>query len=127
MLAKDNAKVDKVLDFEVPDSVLVERVTGRWIHPESGRSYHTKFAPPKVPGKDDVSWHLLVAYTGLGCRLLLFCVGYLWSYFMKLVLLIRNDDVRNISVNIATFPCQIILVVCRGPIWLRAKCLIWDL
>lgn len=55
MLAKDAAKVDKVLNFEVPDQVLVERVTGRWIHPDSGRSYHTKFAPPKVPGKDDVS------------------------------------------------------------------------
>ena len=29
----------------------VERVTGRWIHPASGRSYHVKFAPPKTPGE----------------------------------------------------------------------------
>ncbi|GAQ87742.1 Adenylate kinase [Klebsormidium nitens] len=60
MLAKDAAKVDKVLDFEVPDQVLVERVTGRWIHPDSGRSYHTKFAPPKVPGKDDITGEPLI-------------------------------------------------------------------
>ncbi|CAI5513626.1 unnamed protein product [Closterium sp. Naga37s-1] len=55
MLEKKGQKVDKVLNFEVPDSVLEERITGRWIHPASGRSYHTKFAPPKVPGKDDLT------------------------------------------------------------------------
>ena len=38
----------QVLDFRVPDELLVERVTGRWIHAASGRSYHTKFAPPKA-------------------------------------------------------------------------------
>jgi hypothetical protein len=38
----------------------VERVTGRWIHPASGRSYHTHFAPPKVPGRDDVTGEPLV-------------------------------------------------------------------
>ena len=55
MLEKSGAKVNKVLNFNIPDEVLEERVTGRLIHPASGRSYHTKFAPPKVPGKDDVS------------------------------------------------------------------------
>ena len=55
MLAKKGAAVDKVLDFQVPDEVLVERIEGRWIHAASGRSYHTKFAPPKVPGKDDIT------------------------------------------------------------------------
>jgi hypothetical protein len=38
----------------------VERVTGRWIHPGSGRSYHTKFAPPKVPGRDDITGEPLI-------------------------------------------------------------------
>ena len=33
----------------------MERITGRWIHAASGRSYHEKFAPPKTPGKDDVT------------------------------------------------------------------------
>ena len=38
----------------------VERVTGRLIHPASGRSYHEKFAPPKTPGKDDVTGEPLI-------------------------------------------------------------------
>lgn len=53
MLGAKGVGIDKVLDFQVPDEVLVERVEGRWIHAASGRSYHTKFAPPKVEGKDD--------------------------------------------------------------------------
>jgi len=60
MLAHSNTKIDKVLNFDIPDSVLEERVTGRWIHPGSGRSYHTKFAPPKVPGKDDITGEPLI-------------------------------------------------------------------
>lgn len=54
MLEKQGAKVDKVLNFAIDDAILEERITGRWIHPSSGRTYHTKFAPPKVPGVDDV-------------------------------------------------------------------------
>ncbi|KAJ7537085.1 hypothetical protein O6H91_12G096700 [Diphasiastrum complanatum] len=60
MLEKQGTKVDKVLNFDIADSVLEERITGRWIHPASGRSYHTKFAPPKVPGLDDVTGELLI-------------------------------------------------------------------
>ena len=55
MLAKQGAKIDKVLNFAIDDAILEERITGRWIHPSSGKSYHTKFAPPKTPGVDDVS------------------------------------------------------------------------
>ncbi|XWS60292.1 hypothetical protein CRYUN_Cryun07bG0023800 [Craigia yunnanensis] len=55
MLEKQGVKVNKVLDFAIDDVILEERITGRWIHPASGRTYHTKFAPPKVPGVDDVS------------------------------------------------------------------------
>ena len=40
--------------------VQVERITGRWIHAASGRSYHNKFAPPKTPGKDDVTGEALM-------------------------------------------------------------------
>ncbi|MBA0850406.1 hypothetical protein Goshw_029202 [Gossypium schwendimanii] len=54
MLEKQGTKIDKVLNFAIDDSILEERITGRWIHPSSGRTYHTKFAPPKVPGLDDV-------------------------------------------------------------------------
>nr|KAJ0194410.1 hypothetical protein LSAT_V11C800448840 [Lactuca sativa] len=55
MLQKQGTKIDKVLDFAIDDSILEERITGRWIHASSGRTYHTKFAPPKVHGVDDVT------------------------------------------------------------------------
>ena len=48
-------KIDKVIEFKVDDGILVERIEGRRIHKASGRSYHTKFNPPKVEGKDDVT------------------------------------------------------------------------
>jgi adenylate kinase len=54
MLDEQRAKLDGVINFKVDDSILVERITGRLVHPASGRSYHIKFAPPKVEGKDDV-------------------------------------------------------------------------
>lgn len=60
MLEKRGVKVDKVLNFAIDDSILEERITGRWIHPASGRTYHTKFAPPKVPGVDDVTGESLI-------------------------------------------------------------------
>lgn len=47
MLAAEGARVTKVIELEVPDAVLEERITGRWIHKDSGRSYHVKYAPPK--------------------------------------------------------------------------------
>lgn len=52
MLAKDGMKIDAVLAFDVPDEKLVERISGRRVHPASGRSYHVVFNPPKVEGKD---------------------------------------------------------------------------
>src|SRR5262245_47918880 len=46
--------VDYVLEIDVPDSAIVERMSGRRVHPASGRTYHLKYNPPKVAGKDDV-------------------------------------------------------------------------
>ncbi|KAF9595371.1 hypothetical protein IFM89_000289 [Coptis chinensis] len=60
MLEKQGTKVDKVLNFAIDDAILEERITGRWIHPSSGRTYHTKYAPPKVLGVDDVSGEPLI-------------------------------------------------------------------
>ncbi|KAK6153969.1 hypothetical protein DH2020_013608 [Rehmannia glutinosa] len=60
MLDKRGVKVDKVLNFAIDDAILEERITGRWIHPSSGRTYHTKFAPPKVAGVDDVTGEPLI-------------------------------------------------------------------
>ena len=60
MLAKDGMKIDAVLAFDVPDSKLVERISGRRVHPASGRSYHVVFNPPKEEGKDDITGEPLI-------------------------------------------------------------------
>jgi adenylate kinase len=48
-------RLDAVLEIDVPDDVVRERVTGRWVHPGSNRVYHVKYNPPKVPGHDDLT------------------------------------------------------------------------
>ncbi len=53
-------RLDVVLEIAVPDEVIIERMSGRLFHIASGRSYHLKFAPPKVPGKDDLTGEDLV-------------------------------------------------------------------
>jgi adenylate kinase len=45
--------LDLVLEIDVPDEAIIERMSGRRVHPASGRTYHVKYNPPKVPGKDD--------------------------------------------------------------------------
>ena len=58
---KDNGiNVDYVLEIDVPDELIVERMSGRRSHPASGRVYHTKFNPPKVADTDDVTGEPLV-------------------------------------------------------------------
>jgi len=52
--------IDYVLEIDVPDADIVERMSGRRAHLPSGRTYHVKFNPPKVPGKDDVTGEDLV-------------------------------------------------------------------
>ncbi|MCC8458524.1 adenylate kinase [Photorhabdus aegyptia] len=47
--------VDYVLEFDVPDELIIERIIGRRIHAPSGRVYHIKFNPPAVENKDDVT------------------------------------------------------------------------
>jgi adenylate kinase len=60
MLQKRNESLNAVVNFEIPDSVLIPRVTGRLIHPASGRSYHRLFNKPKVEGKDDITGEPLI-------------------------------------------------------------------
>jgi len=52
--------IDYVLEIDVPDSAIIERMSGRRVHPASGRTYHVKFNPPKVAGKDDVTGEPLI-------------------------------------------------------------------
>jgi len=52
--------IDYVIEIVVDDEEIVKRMSGRRVHPESGRSYHIEFNPPKVDGLDDVSGEALV-------------------------------------------------------------------
>ena len=53
-------KLDLVLEIDVPDAAIIERMSGRRVHVASGRSYHVTFNPPKVAGKDDVTGEDLI-------------------------------------------------------------------
>jgi len=53
-------KLDYVLEIDVPDEAIIERMSGRRSHAASGRTYHVKFNPPKVPGRDDLTGEELV-------------------------------------------------------------------
>jgi len=98
MLAKQGANVDKVLNFAIDDAILEERITGRWIHPASGRTYHTKFAPPKAPGVDDVS---LIQSTYFSAYFM-FAWSYLY-YFYFLLVFVWIDSVFC-CVSCSSFP-----------------------
>ncbi|MCM1128289.1 MAG: adenylate kinase [Alistipes senegalensis] len=52
--------IDYVVEIEVPDEMIVARMSGRRVHPASGRTYHVEFHPPKVEGKDDVTGEDLI-------------------------------------------------------------------
>ena len=55
-----HVRIDFVLEIDVPDDEIIERMSGRRVHLPSGRSYHVKFNPPKVAGHDDVTGEPLV-------------------------------------------------------------------
>ncbi len=53
-------RLDAVLEIDVPDDAIIDRMSGRRVHPASGRTYHVKFNPPKVAGKDDLTGEDLI-------------------------------------------------------------------
>lgn len=53
-------KIEFVLEIDVPDEAIIERMSGRRVHAASGRTYHVKFNPPKVTGKDDMTGEELI-------------------------------------------------------------------
>lgn len=60
MLEERNKKLHHAIELKIDDSLLVARITGRLVHPASGRSYHSTFNPPKEYMKDDVTGEPLV-------------------------------------------------------------------
>ena len=55
-----HVKLDVVLEIDVPEQAIIERMSGRRVHLASGRTYHVRFNPPKVAGKDDVTGEELI-------------------------------------------------------------------
>jgi len=52
--------LDYVIEIDVPDAAIVERMSGRRVHVASGRTYHVKFNPPRVTGRDDITGEALI-------------------------------------------------------------------
>jgi len=52
--------IDYVVEIDVPDAEIIQRLSGRRVHPASGRTYHVVFNPPRVAGKDDLTGEDLV-------------------------------------------------------------------
>ncbi len=59
-LKKDGIRINQVVEIDVEDSEIITRMSGRRIHPASGRSYHIQFNPPKEAGLDDETGEPLV-------------------------------------------------------------------
>lgn len=60
MLAKQYIKFDYIIELQIDDSKIIERMTGRRVHPESGRTYHTVFNPPLIADRDDLTGEPLI-------------------------------------------------------------------
>ena len=60
MLKSNQKSLQHAIELQIDDALLVSRITGRLIHPASGRSYHKIFNPPKEPMKDDVTGEPLI-------------------------------------------------------------------
>lgn len=59
-LRAQGIELDYVLEIDVSDEEIIRRMSGRRVHPGSGRTYHLVFNPPKVAGRDDVTGEPLI-------------------------------------------------------------------
>ncbi|WP_119342840.1 adenylate kinase [Facilibium subflavum] len=59
-LKKLGVNIDTIIEIQLDDQIIINRMAGRRIHPESGRTYHIDNNPPKVPGKDDITGEPLI-------------------------------------------------------------------
>jgi len=59
-LKEAGISIDYVVEIDVPDEMIIARMSGRRVHPASGRTYHVEFYPPKNEGKDDITGEDLI-------------------------------------------------------------------
>lgn len=59
-MVAEQVDIDFVLEIQAPDDEIIKRLSGRRVHVDSGRVYHTEYNPPKVAGKDDATGEDLI-------------------------------------------------------------------
>ncbi len=59
-LKQAGVDIDYVLEIDVPDADIIDRMSGRRVHAASGRTYHVRFNPPRAEGRDDVTGEPLI-------------------------------------------------------------------
>ena len=110
-LKKLNIDINLVIEISLPEETIISRMSGRRIHPPSGRSYHIKFNPPKIDGKDDETGEDLIQRdddkpeTGLA-RLEVYKkqTDPLIDYYLNLQ---KNSDLKFIKINGANSPQEV--------------------
>ena len=110
-LKKLNIDINLVIEISLPEETIISRMSGRRIHPPSGRSYHIKFNPPKNDGKDDETGENLIQRDDdkpetVLARLEVYKkqTDPLIDYYLNLQ---KNSDLKFIKVNGANSPQEV--------------------
>ena len=110
-LKKLNIDINLVIEISLPEEIIISRMSGRRIHPPSGRSYHIKFNPPKNDGKDDETGEDLIQRDDdkpetVLARLEVYKkqTDPLIDYYLNLQ---KNSDLKFIKVNGANSPQEV--------------------
>ena len=110
-LKKLNIDINLVIEISLPEETIISRMSGRRIHPPSGRSYHIKFNPPKIDGKDDETGEDLIQRDDdkpetVLARLEVYKkqTDPLIDYYLNLQ---KNSDLKFIKVNGANSPQEV--------------------
>ncbi len=110
-LKKLNIDINLVIEISLPEETIISRMSGRRIHPPSGRSYHIKFNPPKNDGKDDETGEDLIQRDDdkpetVLARLEVYKkqTDPLIDYYLNLQ---KNSDLKFIKVNGANSPQEV--------------------
>ena len=110
-LKKLNIDINLVIEISLPEETIISRMSGRRIHPPSGRSYHIKFNPPKIDGKDDETGENLIQRDDdkpetVLARLEVYKkqTDPLIDYYLNLQ---KNSDLKFIKINGANSPQEV--------------------
>ena len=110
-LKKLNIDINLVIEISLPEETIISRMSGRRIHPPSGRSYHIKFNPPKIDGKDDETGEDLILRDDdkpetVLARLEVYKkqTDPLIDYYLNLQ---NNSDLKFIKINGANSPQEV--------------------